>query len=132
MFPAEIGYLCVTGRSVGAAYVTRHNIQRPSSASQIRHYWLGEVVNSVTNPRDDPGGLMTEQHRQRSYPVAVHHRQVGVADTARLDANHDLTAARIVQLRLDDAEWAGFSVWAGQADSVQHGAPDVNHGGIQA
>jgi hypothetical protein len=89
MFPAEIGYLCVTGRSVGAAYVTRHNFQRPSSASQIRHYWLGEVVNSVTNPRDDPGGLMTEQHRQRSYPVAV-------------------------QLRLDDAEWAGFSVWAGQ------------------
>src|SRR6202008_2681995 len=51
-----------------------------------------------------------EQQRRRSYPVAVHHRQVGVADTARLDANHDLTAARIVQLQLDDAEWAGFGL----------------------
>ena len=111
--------------------MTRHNFQRLSSTSQIRHYWPGEVVNPVTNPLDDPGGLMTEQQR-RSYPVAVHHRQVGVADTARLDANHDLTAARIVQLQLDDAEWAGFGVWAGQADSVQRGAPDVNHGGIQA
>ena len=59
----------------------------------------GQVADARADPLDDPGGLVAEQHRHRPHPVAVDHRQVGVADARRLDADQNFVAARAARGR---------------------------------
>ena len=74
---------------------------------------------------------MAEQHRHRPHPVAVHHREIGVANAGGLDADQHLTALRTVELEIDDADRPGFGIRPWRTDPLQYRAPNVKHAGIQ-
>ena len=75
---------------------------------------------------DDPGRLVPEQHRHGPHPVAVHHRQIGMAHACGLDADQQLVGAGWRQLEVGDRDGPGFGVRPGRSDLLQHGAPDFH------
>ena len=82
----------------------RRAMAAPRQEHQHHPLTHGQVVDALTDPLDDPGGLVAEQHRHRPHPVAVDHRQVGVADAGRLDSDHDLAASRRRQVEFGDGD----------------------------
>ncbi len=52
-----------------------------------------DVVDAVAELLDDAGCLMTQQHRDRAWPVPVDDRQIRMADAGRLHTDEHLTGA---------------------------------------
>ena len=59
----------------------------------------GEVGDARPDLLDDAGRLVPERHRQRARPVAVDHRQVGMAQARGLDPDQHLARARADRAR---------------------------------
>ncbi len=70
--------------------------------------------------------LVAQGHGGRARPVAVHHRQVGVAQARRIDANQQLARARRAQLQLGQAQGPRLGIGPDGADLVQHGRGDLH------
>ena len=75
---------------------------------------------------DDARGLVPEHHRQRPRPRAVDDREIGMADTRRLDPHQQLARLRLVELDLLDAERTRRGVWPIGADPLEDGGADLH------
>ncbi len=106
--------LCPAVRALSAAREERH-----------RHVVTdSEIVDAGAERLDDARRFMAEQHGHRPRARAVHHRQIGVADSGGLDAHEDLTRSSWVELELDDRERKRLGVWPRLAELVQHRSGD--------
>ena len=68
----------------------------------------------------DARGFVPERHRQRPRPVAVDHRQVGVAESRRADPHQHLAGPGRVEFQLLDDERARLRIRRRPADFTQH------------
>ena len=111
-----------------------HARRAVTATRQERHHHSltdGHVVDAVADLLDDSGRLVTEQHRRWPHPVAVHHRQVGMAHASGLDAHQQFVGAGRGQLDVGDDDGPGLRERPRRSDLLQHGAPDFKHGRIQ-
>ena len=111
-----------------------HARRAVTATRQERHHHAladGHVVDAVADPLDDSGRLVPEQHRRGPHPVAVHHRQVGMAHAGGLDAHQQFVGAGRGQLDVGDGDGPGLRERPRRSDVLQHGAPDFQHGRIQ-
>ena len=83
-----------------------------------------DVADLVADGLDDAGGLVSEQHRHRTRPVAVHDRQVRVADPRRLDPDEQLGRAGIREVERADGDRQRVAVRVRPPDLLEHGARD--------
>ena len=61
-------------------------------------------VDGVADELDDTGTLVTEHHRRRALPLALHLVEVGPADAGSGDPDDDIVRAGLCQVELDDLE----------------------------
>ena len=67
-----------------------------------------EAADARSELLDDPRALVSHHHRQRRGVIPVDPVQVGVADTARHDADEHLVLFRVGELDLLDTEWLAY------------------------
>ena len=96
-------------RAVAAPRQERHDDALPDR--HVRHGGAGLL--------DDARRLVAEQHRHRAHPVAVDHRQIGVAQPGGLDADEQLGVTRRRKVELGDGERPGLGVGPGHVRSVR-------------
>ena len=91
-----------------AAFGTRAAMAAGRDEHAARHDRRG--LRSVRHPRadlfDDAGRFMAQRHRHRPRPVAVDHRQVGVAQARGFDPHQHLARPRRVEFEFSIA--SGF------------------------
>ncbi len=84
----------------------------------------GHVGDGGAGLLDDARRLVSEQHRHRAHPVAVDHRQVGMAQPCGLDADQQFGVAGRREVELADGERPRFGVRPGPSDLFEHSAAD--------
>ena len=74
---------------------------------------------------DDARRLVAEQHRHRAHPIAVDHRQVGMAQAGGLDADQKFGVTGRCEFELADGDAAVIRrSGRGPSDLFEHGATD--------
>ena len=69
-----------------------------------------EIGDTGSECFDPTGTFVAEHHGQRSRSVAVDHREIGVAEPRRTDAQQHLPGARRREFELHDLERTGFGI----------------------
>jgi hypothetical protein len=82
---------------------------------------LLEVGDAGADLLDLAGGLMAQHHRHRAWPVAVDHREVGMAEARGADADQHLAHAGRSELDLLDPKRLRLRIGRGDGAGVQHG-----------
>ena len=86
-----------------------------------------QVRDAAAGFLDDAGHLVAEHHRQRTRPVAVDHREVGVAQARGADAHQHLPGPGRGQFELFDREGARSGVRARTPHLTQYGGFGLDH-----
>ena len=86
----------------------------------------GEIGDARPDLLDDAGRLVAERHRQRARPVAVDHRQVGMAQARGLDPHQHLAGTRQIELELLDHQRLRGCVRPRRAHGAQHGGSGLH------
>jgi hypothetical protein len=103
-------------RAVAAA---RHEHQHDVIADR-------EIGHPVAELLHHAGRLVPERHRQRARPVAVDHREIGVAQARDLDAHEDLARPGRVEIEFLDPERARLRIRERRAHRIQHCGLDLH------
>jgi len=92
--------VCSARRAVTASGQERHDDSLPGS----------HVGDAIANLLDNPGGLMSQQHGDWSDAVSVDHRQIGMTQPSRLNADQQLPPARRRKFKLSYGDWLRHGV----------------------
>jgi hypothetical protein len=99
-----------------------------TSGEKRHHHSLTgrQVIDAVADPDDASRSLVTEQHRHRTGPDPVDDRQVGVAQTGRLDPDQHFTGAWLLELQLDNAQRLRLGVGAWSPWLLEYRTDDLH------
>ena len=86
----------------------------------------GDVGDALASCIDAARRLMTEEHRDRPHPVAVHDGEIGVANSRRLDPDEQFAVRRLVKLQFADGQRSRTGERTRTPNLLQHGAGDVH------
>lgn len=75
---------------------------------------------------DGPDGFVAKHHRHRPRPVAVDHRQVGVAKPGSIDPHQELACAGRRERHLLQPQCRSFRIRAGEPAPFKYGCPDLH------
>ena len=93
--------------SVRPAVVALAAARQEDCADLLAHRQVRDVVPHLLH---HARGLVAQEHRHGSRPVAVDDGQVGVAQARGADPDEDLVRPGLVQLEVDDAQWLAVRV----------------------